>query len=95
MTNKKTPTKNNKQPAATEQILVVNADDVTVEDLLLLEEAKTVRQMIDSLIRFTANADDPAVAETLIRGLSLRQLLSQRAGLIEPFQALQSEIVPN
>lgn len=99
MANKKRPQPNNDksadEPVAVEQVLVVDADSVTVDDLLKLEEAKTVREMIDALIGFTANSNDPDAAEQSIRSLSLRALLSQRAGLIEQFNNLQDEFVPN
>ena len=87
--------KKNEKPTTENRVLIVNADDVTVDDLLKLEEAKTIREMIDAFVRFTGHADDPEAAEAEIRKLTLSQLLRERSSLIEQFNELNEQMIPN
>jgi len=82
-------------PKTDGQILIVDADKLTIDDLLTLEEAQTIREMVDALKRFTAKSDDPDAAEKIIRQMTVKQLLNQRAGLMEQFNELNSEFTPN
>jgi len=82
-------------PKTDGQILIVDADKLTIDDLLTLEEAQTIREMVDALKRFTAKSDDPDAAEKIIRQMTVKQLLNQRAGLMEQFNDLNSEFTPN